>query len=740
MPTIVVSTNIAGDVKPSFASSAIVGLTVRANGEEALQVLDAGGGSIDSYFPAYNDNAHSPLPVSDGTPGKLPPNKFAAYLYVYAATTKYPFVENDVAIGGSVAPRGNPNRQAAGQVSATGQSMTVRLKQNNRIDIDEIWIFRTTWYDSANEASVNAIAGNAFYIGSMPNDPDAGEAYIFYDDQSETDGTDKVETDNQQNSNFRFVIYSDPYWWGWGNDTFKAQANWTTGGVVTLLGGRKWFAGRNGQYVKLAGITTGGFDGQGTFLFSYLSATTAQLLDDEFATIGVATAGVNKAVVIQGPSTTLFRSKPRNPFSWGKTEIFGSISIPQPFALRVGGGQGTAIAALPNSPYLLLSTEFPAGSFVLDLRLAAADNFGASLRKISDFYSITSHFSQFAATRQDRSIALWGWDAKNYAILECDGVSIRPVSDSVSKTLRNMTSNRSRQRLAHGAYDARNSLNCLWVPTANSITLVNLLIAQHAPSQQWFLQDEHDVLCSAQFQDGDTNLNKIFVGTQSGFVGEAFAEGKFVDWLDNNSPAAGNIVFGNVNGFQILTDILFEEDELAYIGSWALITDSYGEHEQWARILNCNVASQTLSFDMVYSELGGSGIVFNPIPSFGWKIYIGLIEIRARKYFDLNSPSTDKKLSEVWLTLDQVDTALKLGGDGSTFLRYYRDRSLTPYSPLSTGKLNIPLKLVSHDGTGPSQAWFTQDPPTDRIKTFGIEIIDRSYKAWKMYNWTLKGS
>jgi hypothetical protein len=741
MATVVVSTDIAGNVKPTFATAPTVGLTVRANGEESPTVLGADGSQHSIFLPSANT---APVIEDDSVVAEMVglANKWAGWTYVYASVAFYPFVENAVAIGGSVAPRGNPNLQTAHQITADEQGVTLEIPQVSRDDIDEIWIFRTEFFDTEDEAMLNVIAGNAFYIGKIENDPSDAPNTVFYNDTDPLTGLDQVESDNGYLPNFRYVIYRDPYWWGWGNVPFQAQAEWTSDGVITITeDDKQWFIGREHQFLRLEGVTEGGIDGKGLFAFQYLTNLTAQTTDN-VTEIEIGSDG-SGTVVIQGPPSTLYRSKIRNPFSWGRTTIIGDLQIPEEYAFKVGGGIGTAIGVVPNTSLLLLSTEFPAGMFTLDLRLAGTDDFEHSLRQISDFYSYSSHFSQFPATRQDNRIVLWGWDAKNYCILETDGFSIYPVSQQVSKTLRTMTQDRSRQQLAHGAFDTRNRLNCLWLPTANSGMLVNFLICQHAPTGQWFMQNEQDVLCSAQFQDGDTNLNKIYVGTQSGFLGEAFAEGWYWNWLSNANTANGLVIVTEDDVEPTETtlpvSIDLDDDELGYVGNWCLVTDANGEHEQWGRISAVDFETNILTFDFVYSELGGSSEAFDPIPVAGWRFYIGLIEVRALKYFDVGAPSADKKLSELWFTMDGVDAVLKIVGDGSTFLRYYRDRQALPYPPLEDGLLNIPLRQnkFEDDATG-TQDWFTQEPPTDRIKTFGVEIIDRAYKAWKMYNWTLK--
>lgn len=744
MATIIVSTDIAGNVKPSFASSPLVGLTVRANGEEKTKMLDMNGNMYEAQFPTPTT---APVLALGTAPSMLPnANKFASYVYLWAATQRYPLVENDVTIGGSVAPRGPKSPRATIQIDATGKSVliTADAPPADRPDLDQVWIFRTVFFDTAVEAEDNSDAGNLFFVAAV--DAVAGGPDISYEDTNPLEGTDQIEEDNFGVPTFRFCIYSDPYWWGWGNYPLSVDTTWETTGIVTLTDGTKWFTGRNGQYVRLEGISTGGIGNNGLWLFKWLTATTMQLtlLDGTSATLPA--SGTGKTVV-QGPPTTLFRSKPRNPFSWGFTEILASGDrIPQVYAFKIGGGLGTAIAQVPTVAYLLLSTEYPASSFTLDLRQAGTTSFENTLRQISNFYSITSHFSQFTATReffpvsgsqmQTEKIVLWGWDAKNFCIVETDGIGINVVSEKISKTLRRMTQVRSRQILAHGAYDAHNRMNCMWLPTSDSDMQVNLLVMHHAPTDQWYLQDEKDILCSAQFQDGDTNLSKIYVGTETGLIGQAFASGFFSNWISSErSYGTVGIV---VNNKSIIRNdgLQFFLDRDGYVGNWCLITDEFGENEQWGRIES--VTADTLTFDYIQPAIGSDHNQFNPLIGPDSIFYVGVIECRALKYFDLNAPAEDKKLSELWFTLDGLTAPLIAGNQGSTFLRYYKDRQGVPYAPKADGRLNIRLFKVLMDDTSLSQAWLTQEPPTERIKTFGIEIIDRGFNQWRLFNMTLK--
>lgn len=742
MATKIVSTDIAGNVKPSFASSSLVGLTVRANGEEPTKVLDMNGNMVDAQLPTPTT---API-LSAGTNADMPPNKYVCYVYVYAAINRYPLVENDASIGGSVAPRGMPSPRATIKINGVGKSVEIEgaAPPADRPDLDQAWIFRTAFFDIAQEAEDNADAGNLFFVKAV--DTVAGGLDWFYEDDNPLEGSDVIEMDNFGVPTFRFVVYIDPYWWGWGNYPLSIDGSWVGAtGVITLTDGTKWFKGRNNQYVRLEGVTEGGIGDNGLWLFKWLTATTAQLVLADGSNATVPTDGTGK-IVIQGPPTTLYRSKPRNPFSWGFTEILPSGDrVPQIYAFKIGGGLGTAIAQVPTAPYLLLSTEYPAGVFTLDLKRAGDTSFESSLRIISNFYSITSHFSQFTATRQyfptsgsqmrTDKIVLWGWDAKNFCIVETDGIGVNIVSERVSKTLRKMTQNRSRQILAHGAYDARNRMNCMWLPAGDSDMQVNLLVMHHAPTDEWFIHDDQDVLCSAQFQDGDTNLSKIFIGTETGLMGEAFADGFFANWI-SSGRSIGTLTNSTPNSFTRDDGVDFYLDRDGYVGNWCLVTDPNGENEQWGRI--SGVSARSLTFDYIKPAIGNDHTQFNPPLVAGSIFYVGLIECRALKYFDLNAPGEDKKLSEIFLTLDGLDTSFISGHVGSAFLRYYRERQALPFAPKVDGKLGIPIIRVKMDDAAGTQVWFTSEPPTERIKAFGIELIDRSYGQFRFYNYTLK--
>lgn len=711
-----------------MASSPVVGLTVRANGEEKMKLLDNHGNMFDCEIPAP-----TVAPTISGTgTGEMTHDKWWGYVYVYAATRRYPNVENAVSINGSVAPRGNPSPITTKQaVGAGNRQFTLTLTRPTRADLNEIWIFRTVAFNTEELAQTAAEAGQAFYIGKIETTPGVGT--VSYVDNDPTDGVDQIELDNFPGPTVAFVVYSDPYWWGFGNFPFDAEATWTTGGIATLQSGN-WFNGRDNQTVKLIGVDTGGYDGLGTFYFQWLSSTTAQLLDGPDGNPVTIAAGSGR-IIVQGPPVSLFRSKHRNPFSWGETELIGDLRIPVPWVFKVGGGRGTGLFTAPGLPYLILSTEYPAAMYSLDLRQAAGEFFRATKMTLSEQYSISVHWSQFAATRpEDKAMVMWGLDVKNFCIIECDGNNIRVVSDKVSKTLRQISSDPVKQLLAHGIYDPYHQLNCMWFPTGNSLTPCNWLVFQHVPTGAWFFSDDKDVMCSALYQNPAQNVNMVFVGTSSGLVGQAFVAGKFWDWADDQPDGSlfGRVVDATTTTIELPEEIDPDADGL--VGSWAMVTNSDGEEEQWARI---SAATESeLTFDLIYPYTGGVPNLFSPVPEAGSRFYIGLIESSALKYLNFGQPSADKKFDEIFATLQNVDTFEQ---EPSTYLRFFRDRQVLPVNEEQGGNTHFFLKQISLQDSDTTDGWITEFPYTEELKVMGIQIVDRGYEFWNMYDWTLRG-
>ncbi len=705
--------------KDSYSSSPSVGLALRANGEEQVKVINAAG----QVFRAGID-APTVAPTPTAASGGSIPDGWRAYVYVYASS-RFPFVKADLAINGLLYPRGNQSPYTAVHFTGGNNQITAgTVTKTTAAGIDTIWIFRTAGFSSQLEAETAAAAGDAFFVAQVVNNSIAG--IVAFTDNTAADSADQVQTDNYVAPQFQFAVFYDPYWWGFGNMPFSAAASWNntnagSTGKITLTAGDTWFNGRDGQNVTLTGITTGGIDGNGTFKILNLTSTTATVTLNGVTPVALPSTG-SGTVLVQGPSTTLYRSKAGNPFSWGFTEVIGDTNIPQQYAFFVGGGMGTAIAVVPNSPTLKLDTEYPAKCYTLNLRSAGTSAFEATLRIISDVYSITAHFSQFAALTPDGQNVLWGVDFKNFAILQSDGVTQKPISGPIPKIMRSLTTDRTRQLLTHGIYDPASELNCIWVASSNSLSLVNYLIYMHAPSGFWGFSDEKDLLCSASIEDTLTGNKKTFAGTQTGILGQILVKDVWNNWNPDTGAYTGTVT--SATSTAITTAASFNIVDPGIVGNWCLVTDSTGQQEQWARV--SAVTLHTLTFNAIRAFIGGGTAAFNPVPTAGYLFYLGLIECSLEKYFDFNLPQTNKRLKEMWITQQGVDAATF-----GTIIRMYRERETT-YSQFA------PLQNVYDDSTN-SDVWYQNTGiPSELMKMFKLQFINRGYDEWRFINLTLK--
>jgi hypothetical protein len=700
-------------VKDAYAGSPTVGLALRSNGEERVKIIDRSGNVWNAEIPIPTV---TPTAVAAAGAG-LPTGQWAAYVYAYASN-KYPFIENAVSINGQLWPRSNQSAFASVQVSGGNLRVNVTVTKTTLALISHIWIFRTTWYSTQAEAETAAAAGQVFFLRQEVNDGIAGT--IVYNDANPISSADQIETDNFAAPQFQFCVYYDPYWFGFGNLPFVDTVSWVAAtGIVTLTGGATWFDGRNGQIVTLSGVTTGGFDGQGGFIFKWLSSTTAQMTLDGTTTTTIPGANQsNQTITIQGPATTLYRSKPRNPFSWGFTDVIGVVNVPQTYAFKVGGGIGTAIAIVPNTPTLKLDCEFPAKCFTLNLRAAGTSAFEGTLRTISDVYSVTAHSSQFSATTREGNTVLWGIDFKNFAILQSDGITQVPISNNIGRILRGLTKNRSRQLLTHGVYDPQTELNCMWVSTENSLSLIDYVIFQHAPTGFWGFSFEKDILASGSIQDTLTGFTKTFVGTQTGLLGQAFVPGLQSNWIPDTGAFTGLISSATPTSITKI-GASFNTSNNGVVGNWCLIVSPQAQMEQWGRV--SAVSAQTLTFDWIIPYMGGVTTAFNPVPIPNSVFYLGVTECRLSKSFDFNQPSTDKRLLEMWITQQGIEPSAV-----GPLIRFYRERATDFFAQFAMSQ------------TG-SDAWnATQVIPPDLTKSFTLEIIQRGYLQWRFFNMVMK--
>lgn len=708
MPGRVVISNPQNLVKDCYASAPKIDLTVRANGEESVMVMNALG----SWVLAGFDSPSVAAGISTSAPvGSFTANQYWAYTYVYVAKIAYPFVENAQTGGGSVAPRTNPAPKTTTDSVASINQKTLSIPTTQRNDLSHIWIYRTAYFSSAAQAATFADAGNIFWIGEVANNPNL--ASVNFIDNGSVSGLEQIENDNFRASIFDKVVYADPYFWGFGNSVFTASVSVDTTGLITITDSNKWFDGRNAQTITFDGITSGGYNAQGSFYFKQIDNKTAQLYDDIALTqvVGLSVSGTTNCY-IRGESTTLYRSKPRNPFSWGSTDLIGDIQVPAPYAFAVGGGNGTALAVIASLNLLKLDTELPNRTYTLNLKNAGTPNFEPSLRIISDVFSVSNQHSQFSAILQQGQNVLWGMDSKSFSIIQCDGASQNEISDEVYNTLRNLSDTYADRLLSHGIYCPRLEMNCMFFKTFGVTgQAVNKMVYYHAPTGYWGILDCMDVLCSSSIVDPAVGQQKIIVGTETGYIGEMFAEGQYQNWFQ---PAVLNSTTGTVarglitpvssTANTIVSDVLFRDNHGIVIpcveGNWLTVLVKNTSLID-PRVVNfdkyyCRIATVandgiTLNLDRVYREANDINgeiflTTFPVIPDMtvpahiGTLAFVGLIEMQIGRSFNGHGlaekelsrnflgqiPFNYRNLEEIWCAFKYTTNYFNLEFDGGS--------------------------------------------------------------------------
>lgn len=618
------------------------------------------------FVPAGFDAPSVAPSVTTGATGAgLTANKWVAYSYVYAAEGRYPLVQNARQPGGSSAPRSNPSEVVGKQTHATLLSaQIVEVTRSTRVDVTEIWIYRTDYFDTEQEAEDAGNAGLAYYIGSVVN-PGLGLTTTYTDTTTTATGGTQIEYDNFPAPIFKLCIWAEPYFLGFGNAPFEEEVEVTAAGVITLTDpDQKWFSGRDGQQVTMEGINTGGYDGYGGFYFKAVTNTTGQLyLDIDLTQAATVNKTGTTQIRIKGASNLLFISKPNNPFSWGSTKVVGGAQIPELNFVRVGGGEGTSIAVIPALSLVKVDCENPSASYSFDLRQVGTTAFAASRNDVSRTYSVSNPETQFEIPLQDGNTVTWGLDGKNYAIVQSDGLNQAPISTNIFATLRNISTDPDDRKFNHGIYDPRTEIAIFWF-TDKNYRQPGYGVVYHVPTGNWFLTEDMDVACSALVLDNEPNVYKTLIGTESGLICEAFSPGIFGH---HSNLITGRTSWWNSGGGFTLTLIddatqgqLDTAQEHLIVGNW--ITLFFGTSA------DPNVSDQVnnLGFAAVAKITGmtATQLSLDPTLAFGQELFengsnffgiIGHIPIRLRKTFNASNPSKQKQITDIALTIAGID-------------------------------------------------------------------------------------
>lgn len=564
----ILSTSNQARWKDSFASSAKVGLTVRANGEEGVSVYTQDRQIVQAGFDAPTV---APT-VADAGGGGLPAG-YCAYAYCYASSS-YANVEALVEAGGELWPKSNPSpASAVFNITASHQN-NVTVTKSNRSDVDKILIYRTAIKSTLADAQALADAGQMNYVGVLDDNFIPGTV-DFADNV--TASAEEMELDNYSAPQFWKVVYESPYWWGFGNPELIVAVT-LAGNTTVTAAAHSFFAGRQNQLVTFDGVTTGGFDGKGTYYFRYLShsvANVALVVDGAAATL--AYTGTT-TMHVKGFASTLYRSKPNNPFAWGFTEFLsvgaGAVQKnPQQFAFPVGG-RGSAIAVLPTERLLKLDVENPSACYVLNLGLAGRDGFEASKRTIDRQYIVSSHDAQFPVTMPDGSTILAGLDAANRCIVSANSGNQGRFGTEVFETVGSMVTTDDYPRQFHGVYDPGTELSLFWLKTAidaDSLISIDTCLCFHAPSGQWSTFRDMDVTASASVYDPVTLETVTLIGTATGQIAQALTASTYSNLTGVNGSTPQRL------RVEYLTP-QSNRDELIYSGSGSDGGPSFGQY------------------------------------------------------------------------------------------------------------------------------------------------------------------
>lgn len=542
---VTVSTSCQSRFKDCCAPSSQVGLTLVSNGEEPVQVYTTAQTLVPAGFQAPTVAAT----MGDAGAGGVLPAGYVYYLYVYASS-QYPNVEADTTAGGFEWPKSQPSPVSAVYNNTVNHKINVTVTKTTRADVDRILIYRTSFGVTNTPLSLQQIeaqAGQVFYVGFVVNDGNAGTA-IFTDNVAAPQ--EELEVDNFPAPQFWFCIYVDPYWYGVGNPDLavpvtldsSSNANATT---------NSFFSGRQGQLVTFDGITTGGFDGKGTFYFLYSSPTVANVsVSADLSTTDFPGYVGTTTMRVRGYAGTLYRSKARNPFAWGYTEYQtagdSQIRVTQTFA-QVLGGYACAMALIPEQRLLKIDLERPNRSYAIDVSIPLESNFQQALKLLDSRYIVTSHFTQILALLNNGQTALRGFDSSNFAIVQGDASDQAPVSDEIFQSCRSAITAGDTARLFHGVFDPQTELSAFWIKTtveASNTVPIDLCLLYHGPSGQWSTMRDFGITASESVYDPVTLQTITLVGTMDGVIAQAFVVS--ANLFEDTIPfAGGNLTSGS---------------------------------------------------------------------------------------------------------------------------------------------------------------------------------------------------
>lgn len=712
--------------KTCFEPSARAGVTLLCNGENPVRVYADNHQLVQAGF-----DAPTAVPtVTDGGGGGVLGVGYVVYRYCYASSL-YPNVQAIVPAGGEEWPKSNPSPASATyHITIANHSNNVTVTKTTRSDVDWILIYRTAIKSTAAEATALGDAGELFYMGRIANNGFAGTA--VYNDNTVA-MQEQLELDNYAAPQFWVCRFDGVQWWGGGNPELIVSV--TLAGTTTITAvANTFYSGRVNQFVTFDGITSGGFDGRGTYYFRYLSDSVANVATVEDGAAVALPASGTTTMRVRGYAGTLYRSKPNNPFAWGETERLvgagGAISrVPQQYALALGG-HICALALLPDSHLLKIDLENPSACYTLNLRLAGQDGFADSKQTLDLQYVCGSHHAQFVTRFPGGETMLTGLALNQFCLVKASAQNQAPFGDELNATLRRVVKYGDQPRLYHGVYNPDTELSVWWVKTSfggASLTMdSDTALCYHGPSDQWSTWRDMDVTASASFLDPASLSTLTITGDAQGRVSLAFVEG-VQSFPDNDSVI--RVVTGFTSTAIAMSPVF---TDTFTVPRWFLVSYESDLHPDiWIRATHPDFGYLQIDAcfypDINGVAYGNTGSTLPADFAIGGNAYMGIVNCEARTYFQPDQ-TKGNQARDFWGAFRNV-------GAETIFYRYYQE-----FDETQTGDNIVPVQDARRAAGGSNDGvnWVARGMPSALTPQFGLRLVERGYSAFEMLGLNIK--
>ncbi len=755
-----------------IATAPDLGLTIIADGLNKPFMLDSQG-------VKYKCGVGKPIAAPTYVTA---PTATAKYIYVYCyAIGNLPKIEHTASAGGLIYPRSNPSPISASMLgpAEASFSMTISLTPSDDPAVTDIFIYRTASFANSTEGEKQVIAaaeaGLLFYVGKTKN---AGSAPIIYVDTATAVTSEQVSYDNFLAPMFNQVVYVEPYFYAGGISNLKTTVTVDYTGLLVNTGG-KWFEGYSGFVAVLDGVTEGGFDSRGRFYFKYINATSGQLcLDVALTVLAPCPSSGSTTISIDGISNLLYRSAPRNPFSWGETEFIGNAIVPKQTGIRVGGGRIVSIAEVSSSSLLKVDTVEPSRSYTFNLRATSTEDFTLTRKPVNSAVSVDAPKAQVEIPSTEGLQAILGFDAVSGVFFTTDGISTSNISPDISKLLSDMTIS-DRGSNTHTLYDPYTKTVMFFVRVRSFANFANLYVAYclHLPTKQWTRFFAPDINCTLRVFDPAKGYYRILVGSSKGRIGSLDDRelGAYNTWwvntqysgtdieaimpLYSSSLSAGTNVASGISGVGLVLDI---NDLAPMVGVWAYITTQKDTTNLPATASTYIVrylarisavgslgggSSYQISFDAIYDLIRDRVLTtFQPlihVSSPAASIYIGA------SFLSVSKTVTDTSLSKlgravVWKTDAQFSSNSSGGLDvksnlNRTSFEFWMNEEIAKCPDFQS---RVSVSDLVKDESQPqvsSYRFFADDPlPVDILTAFTVSYRSVGYIREQVFRLALK--